>query len=200
LKFLTGKIKSKPDGDYVDNILKNWKGEYDRLEYHHGYIQWLFPIRTQGMNFESHPLQIHELLELKKNEKVLERLKEAYKLMLDFYGMQIDDENTGELKRSENYKYRYQNLRESAHNYLRITRILKCLGDFEMESYQIKFLEFILMEIFHEKTLTKLRESFCAFWIYTIKDDAKRGDMIDKVESALKEAEFDEESRFCKFI
>lgn len=60
--FLTGEIKSRPRGDYIDNILKEWKGDYEKLERHHGYIQWLFPIRTQGMNYESHPLQIHELI------------------------------------------------------------------------------------------------------------------------------------------
>jgi hypothetical protein len=45
----------------IDKIHKKWWGDYERLEYHHGFIQWLFPIRSQGMNDESQPLQIHEL-------------------------------------------------------------------------------------------------------------------------------------------
>ena len=28
-------------GDFIENILTKWKGDYDRLEKHHGYIQWL---------------------------------------------------------------------------------------------------------------------------------------------------------------
>ena len=28
-------------GDIIENILTKWKGDYDRLEKHHGYIQWL---------------------------------------------------------------------------------------------------------------------------------------------------------------
>ena len=30
------------------------------LEDHHGFIQWLFPIREHGMNFQSQELQLHE--------------------------------------------------------------------------------------------------------------------------------------------
>jgi hypothetical protein len=60
-KFLTNKIKSYPDGDFIENILKTWMGNYELLEKHHGYIQWLFPVRSQGMNLYAHPLQTHEL-------------------------------------------------------------------------------------------------------------------------------------------
>lgn len=61
LKFYKNEIKSRPDGDGIENILKEWWGDYRRLELHHGYIQWLFPIREQGLNSQSHPLQLHEL-------------------------------------------------------------------------------------------------------------------------------------------
>jgi hypothetical protein len=60
-RFLKGEMKSKPSGDFIGKILANWFGNYDLLESHHGYIQWLFPIRTQGLNYDSHPLQLHEL-------------------------------------------------------------------------------------------------------------------------------------------
>jgi hypothetical protein len=59
--FFENKIPSRPQGDFLDNILKNWWGDYDRLEVHHGYIQWLFPLRKQGLNSRAHPLQLHEL-------------------------------------------------------------------------------------------------------------------------------------------
>ena len=64
---------------------------------------------------------------------------------------------------------------------------MKCLGDFELESYQIRFLEFLLREIFYEKKLRELRKSFCSFWIHTIKNDDKRKDLIILVESAIEE-------------
>ena len=59
--FFENKIRSRPNGDYLNDILENWWGDYDRLESHHGYIQWLFPLRKQGMNSKAHPLQYHEL-------------------------------------------------------------------------------------------------------------------------------------------
>lgn len=185
LKFLTGEMKSKPNGDFVDEILRSWCGNYNLLEDHHGYIQWLFPIRTKGMNFESQPLQIHELKALKKDEKVLERLRKAYEMMLDFYGMKIADKVTGKLERSEKYEDRYKNLRKRSHNYLRITRILKCLGDFDMEEHQIAFLQFLLQEIFETQELKSLRKSYCSFWVHTIKNDRKRDLLLENVKKAI---------------
>ena len=61
LDFLTGNIESQPDGDFIHNIHTKWFGDYRNLEIHHGYIQWLFPLPTQGVNYEAHPLQKHEL-------------------------------------------------------------------------------------------------------------------------------------------
>ena len=59
--FLAGKIKSEPEGDTIYNIQTNWKNNYNKLERHHGYIQWLFPIETQGLNEYSQPLSKAEI-------------------------------------------------------------------------------------------------------------------------------------------
>ncbi len=53
------------DGDFIDQIHKTWWGDTPKLERHHGYIQWLFPIREEGMNYESQPLQLHEIEKIK---------------------------------------------------------------------------------------------------------------------------------------
>ena len=34
--------------------------DHDHLEYNHNYIQWLFPIREQGLNMYADMLQLHE--------------------------------------------------------------------------------------------------------------------------------------------
>ena len=47
LDFYLNKIQSQPEGDYIENMHQKWKGQYQLLEIHHGYIQWLFPIREQ---------------------------------------------------------------------------------------------------------------------------------------------------------
>ena len=58
---------------------------------------------------------------------------------------------------------------------------MQCLGDFEMEDYQIGWLEFLMSEIFIEKKLNDLAESFTLYWIHTIKSDEKRKQFIDQV-------------------
>jgi hypothetical protein len=70
VKFLTGQIKSRPDGDFISKIHEKWFGNYMLLECHHGYIQWLFPLRTVGVNNEAQALQQHEIkvfMVLRKN-------------------------------------------------------------------------------------------------------------------------------------
>eukprot|EP00954_Amorphochlora_amoebiformis_P001067 82846-Amorphochlora_amoeboformis.AAC.1 len=58
--FYFNEVPCKPDGNFIDKIHNEWFGKYKMLEYHHGYIQWLFPIREKGMNWLSQPLQLHE--------------------------------------------------------------------------------------------------------------------------------------------
>jgi len=57
--------------------------------------------------------------------------------MLAFYGLRLVDEKTGELALEDttpapspsSYLRRFQNLERNSHNFLRITRILKCLNE-----------------------------------------------------------------------
>ena len=49
-----------PDTVHLEEVHAKWFGSYDMLETKHNYIQWLFPIDTPGMNYDSQPLQYHE--------------------------------------------------------------------------------------------------------------------------------------------
>jgi hypothetical protein len=80
-KFYTNKISSYPDGDYIDNIHKEWRGKYKHLEFHHGYIQWLFPLQERGLNWSAQPLQKHEIELIKNDSKAFKRILKSYKLM-----------------------------------------------------------------------------------------------------------------------
>lgn len=80
-KFYTNQISSHPEGDFIDNIHKKWYGDYRKLEVHHGYIQWLFPLQEQGLNWSAEKLQKHEIELIKKDEQALKRLLKSYKLM-----------------------------------------------------------------------------------------------------------------------
>lgn len=65
------------------------------------------------MNYESMPLQPHEIDLMKSNPQILERVLSSYRLMLDFYGMRLVSSETGLIERSlppRNYEARYRNL------------------------------------------------------------------------------------------
>ena len=70
---------------------------------------------------------------------------------------------------------------------MRITRILKCLGDFEFEKYQIEWLKFLIQEIFVTRKLAKLDTSLANYWIHTIKNDEDRNGLITELESIINE-------------
>jgi hypothetical protein len=72
-----------------------------------------FPIREHGMNFESQPLQLHEIESMKSDPLIIERIIGSYRLMLDFYGMRLVSVESGLVDRSlppRNYAPRYNNL------------------------------------------------------------------------------------------
>lgn len=46
----------------------------------------------------------------RKSKEVMDRFIRAYKLMLGFYGIHLVNEETGELKRAENWRERFENL------------------------------------------------------------------------------------------
>ncbi|CAF0879905.1 unnamed protein product [Rotaria sordida] len=175
-RFYTNQIPSYPDGDFIDKIHEIWFRDYDRLEFHHGYTQWLFPLQERGLNWYIEPLQKHEIELIKKDEKALKRILTSYKLMLDFYGFKLIDEKTGEIDRlyGDSYKSRFHNLNTSSHNYLRITRILKCLGEFDYEHLKFPFLEQILREIIIENTLPNCLQSCKDYWIETLRSRDER--------------------------
>eukprot|EP01129_Flabellula_baltica_P016235 TRINITY_DN8555_c0_g1_i1.p1 TRINITY_DN8555_c0_g1~~TRINITY_DN8555_c0_g1_i1.p1 ORF type:complete len:230 (+),score=13.14 TRINITY_DN8555_c0_g1_i1:45-734(+) len=160
--FQLGNIKSVPDGDYVYNIHK-WS--YDKLETHHGYIQWLFPIpRSKGMNFYSYELTLPQAIIISKNKKCRSNILKSYKTMLSFYGIRLTNLETGELQTTDNWKERYENLLRHSHNNLRITRIIismSCLGFLE---YSIKFIEFLYKQIYITKNIWRCKGSYDNYW------------------------------------
>ncbi|KAJ7795600.1 opioid growth factor receptor conserved region-domain-containing protein [Mycena olivaceomarginata] len=189
LGFYSNTLRCRPDNLLVEEIHEQWQGDYNKLERKHGFIQWLFPIREHGMNFESQPLQPHELAAIKADPRALERLLASYKLILDFYGMRLVSEETGAVDRSlppRNHAPRYENLVRSSHNYLRISRILKCLSEFGFERLNAGFLLHVLNEQSESHALNNpgLRSSMDRWWANCIRNQEERewvGGIIAKV-------------------
>ena len=103
--------------------------------------------------------------EICKDKVAHGRILKSYEMMLDFYGMRLKDVKTGEIERADNYKERYSHLNHSMHNYLRITRILKCLGEMEYEHLKSPFIQFVLNEIIVEQTLYNCLQSCINYWL-----------------------------------
>ena len=173
--FYANQIPLEPGNLTIDEFHQYVFRRYDLLEAHHGYIQWLFPIREQGLNYRSAPLQVHEAKVIRRNPRMQERLLQSLVLMLDFFGMQLHDTTPLLITRHFNpivCAKQYRNLCESWHNYLRITRILKSLVELGKGDYVPSILLFILSEQSQNNALNRrtLRDSMDRFWCYCMRD------------------------------
>ncbi|XP_019519554.1 PREDICTED: opioid growth factor receptor-like protein 1 isoform X2 [Hipposideros armiger] len=177
LRFYKNKIPFKPDGVYIEEVLNKWKGDYEKLEHNHTYIQWLFPLREQGLNFYAKELTTYEIEEFKKTKEAIRRFLLAYKMMLEFFGIKLTDK-TGNVARAANWQERFQHLNESQHNYLRITRILKSLGELGYESFKSPLVKFILHEALVENTIPNIKQSALEYFVYTIRDRRERRKLL----------------------
>ncbi|XP_075411029.1 opioid growth factor receptor-like protein 1 isoform X2 [Tenrec ecaudatus] len=177
LRFYKNKIPFKPDGVYIEEVLNKWKGDYEKLEHNHTYIQWLFPLREQGLNFYAKELTTYEIEEFKKTKEAIRRFLLAYKMMLEFFGIKLVDK-TGNVARAVNWQERFQHLNESQHNYLRITRILKSLGELGYESFKSPLVKLILYEALVANTLPNIKQSALEYFVYTVRDRAERRKLL----------------------
>ncbi|KXT00675.1 hypothetical protein AC579_9543 [Pseudocercospora musae] len=102
------------------------------LEYHHDYIQVLFPLPERSPINPEAPIITKAVRDLfAENEDLRERLFAAFKRMADFYAFDLtgskDDSKFS--PKAKNFKRLASNswLTSMDHNHLRITRIIRCL-------------------------------------------------------------------------
>ncbi|TRY83073.1 hypothetical protein DNTS_013535 [Danionella cerebrum] len=177
LRFYLNKIPLVPDGIYIEEILTTWRGDYEKLEHNHTFIQWLFPLREQGLNFYAQELTQDEIKEFISTREAKRRFLQAYTIMLDFFGIKLLDKN-GNVGRAANWQDRFQHLNESQHNYLRITRILKSLGELGFESFKLPLVRLLLEEALVEGTIPNMRHSALEYFVYTLRQHAQRRSLL----------------------
>ncbi|XP_057682755.1 opioid growth factor receptor [Corythoichthys intestinalis] len=178
LQFYLNKFPSAPDEFYIESFLKEWKNDYKRLERVHSYIQWLFPLREPGVNYMASELTKKEIEAFKRNEDAKRRLVESYELMLGFYGIRLVNKEIGEVTRAENWKERFGNLERNMHNNLRITRILKSLGELGFEHFQAPLVQFFLEETLVKKNLSNVKRSVLDYFLFAVLDKQKRQELL----------------------
>ncbi|KAI1794880.1 opioid growth factor receptor conserved domain-containing protein [Ganoderma leucocontextum] len=199
LEFYSNIERCRPDNLLIDELHEQWKTDYDKLEYKHGYIQWLFPLQEYGMNYQAQPLQKLEIAAMKADPKIIERMERSYELMLGFYGMELVSKETGELRRAQNWQDRYFNLARAPHNNLRISRILKCMSEFGLERYNAGFLLFVLSEQSGNNILRSdiLVSSMDRWWANCVRNYEERAwinDTIQKTRTGSSKFVFTDES------
>ncbi|XP_027623495.1 LOW QUALITY PROTEIN: opioid growth factor receptor [Tupaia chinensis] len=178
LSFYRNEIRFLPDGCFIEDILQNWRGNYELLEDNHSYIQWLFPLREPGVNWHAKPLTLREVEAFRSSEEVRERLVRAYELMLGFYGIELEDRATGAVRRADNYQKRFQNLNWRSHNNLRLTRILKALGELGLPHYQAPLVRFFLEETLLRGQLAGVRQSALDYFVFAVRCRRQRRELL----------------------
>ncbi|XP_062953555.1 opioid growth factor receptor [Cynocephalus volans] len=178
LSFYKNEIRFLPNGCFIEDILQNWKDDYDLLEDNHSYIQWLFPLREPGVNWHAKPLTLREVEEFKSCREAKERFVRAYELMLGFYGIQLEDRDTGTVHRAQNYQKRFQNLNWHSHNNLRITRVLKSLGELGFEHFQAPLARFFLEETLVRRELPGVRQSALDYFVFAVRCRRRRRELL----------------------
>jgi len=141
------------------------------------------------MNYQSQPLQPHEIKAMTADADIMKRVFTSYRLMLDFYGMRLECKETGLVDASlppRDTPARYKNLMRSTHNNLRITRILKCLSELGLGHLNAGLLLHVLNEQSERQNLvaSALLGSMDRWWANCFRDPKERiwiAEQIQKV-------------------
>jgi len=132
LAFFRGETDDR--GRTLDAILR-WNRE--RLEDTHDYIQWLFPLRDRsGANPSAPTLSDADIDAFHTDPALQAQLLRALRMMLQFYGLQLLDTIPPQVTRRDDFNAIAPAWIEPGnHNFLRLTRILKCLRTLGLGSH-----------------------------------------------------------------
>jgi len=163
--------KQDPVGRMIQDV---WAWDFEDLECTHDYIQWLFPLPEKSAFNADAPVVDEEVIRAFQSDRRLrQNLVKSFVVMLHFYGLRCDRKEVGKvaISRSKNYPIRKQEwLCIFDHNYLRITRILKCLMTLGLENEARAFYE-CLGQIYREESDRIGGDTF-QYWTNAVKANA----------------------------
>jgi len=151
-QFLEGKV---PDylGRYYDDMLR-WSDE--ELEKCHDQVQWCFPLHEESKHSLVHPVVTKEIAE-GISQTALENLLKATDRYRRFFGI-------GKYKDS---KKQARWCKDRDHNLLRITRIIRCLRLFGLDSHAREFYKDVSVAAFGRP----ISSTTIAFWHDALHND-----------------------------
>jgi ankyrin repeat protein len=136
-------------------LSKIWAMSDAEKESNHDYIQWLFPAREMSKYNPNAPVLDDKLAEeMRKNPKILENVTRSFEVMMSFYGLTYDAK-AKVVNWAPNFKERSKVwLTPGNHNFLRITRILKCLRDLGLNDQEQAFMGALTkINLIHHETV-----------------------------------------------
>ncbi len=124
IDFLRGKGRDAAGRRLADV----WAMSDGDLERHHDFIQWMFPLDEPSSAVPDSPvLTAEDFLVIGREAVIRANIRRSLDRMLGFYGFQWDSERQ-RLQLGSHFPQQAANwLSTGNHNFLRITRILKCL-------------------------------------------------------------------------
>lgn len=134
------------------------------MEDDHGYIQWLFPLETRGVNRHAPVMMSTDHEVLGKNESVKKRIYEHFVLFMEFMGLRYDPADGSFLKVNAD---QWASWIENGHNNLRINRILCSMKNFGLGQVARDFLQFLSMEAQREELEMIDGKAFVPFHAFT---------------------------------
>lgn len=147
-------LGEQPDAE-GRKIQEIWTWDFEELECVHDYIQWLFPLPERSAFNPDAPVVDDGVIQaFHANPQLQQNLLKSLTTMLRFYGLQGGKDSAGQfvVTKSEEYPDRKREwICLMDHNYLRITRILKCLTVLGLESYAQAFYR-CLAKIYREES------------------------------------------------
>ncbi len=121
VNFYRGEIPND-EGVWLKDIMQYKYGEF---ECDHAWIQWVFPLmEPSNYNVDAPLLTIEEIILFQNDPVLKERVSDAIIKVLDFYGMETNEDGEVVWQAPGNHKNPQWWLKEFNHNFLRITRLL----------------------------------------------------------------------------
>jgi Opioid growth factor receptor (OGFr) conserved region len=139
--------------------------DFHELEFHHDYIQWLFPLpEPSGANASAPLLSSEDIASFKSDAALRKALMQSFELMLQFYGLELTngDAQFGVVRDVTFVQRSNVWLTGGNHNFLRISRILRSLSLLGCDEYALAFLK-CLEGIYTEEAST-IGETTMGYW------------------------------------
>lgn len=120
-------LENRGGCDYGRRLGDIWLWDHERLEKNHTYIQWLFPTDIQSAIVPNALVLSKEEIEaINKPCAAQANIRMSFRVYLCFLGLELTNVD---VRKTDDFNDRADVwLTENNHNFLRISRVIRCLG------------------------------------------------------------------------